>query len=36
MYLTLGLIVLIPLSVRIYRRLMIGRVRNQLRGKDGV
>ena len=35
MYLTIGLIVVVPLSVRVYRRLMIGRVRKQLRSKDG-
>lgn len=36
MYLTIGLIILIPMSVRIYRRLMIGRVRERLRRKDGL
>lgn len=35
MYLTIGLIILVPLSVRIYRRLMIGRIKEQLRTKDG-
>jgi len=33
MYLIIGLIVVIPVSVRIYRRLMIGRVKAQLRDK---
>lgn len=36
MYLTIGLIILIPMSVRIYRYLMIGRVKKQLRSKDSV
>lgn len=35
MYLTIGLIILIPVSVRIYRRLMIGRIKEQLRSKEG-
>lgn len=33
MYLTIGLIVVIPISVRIYRRMMIGRLKAQLRDK---
>jgi|GEM_PF-1594834 hypothetical protein len=33
MYLIIGLIFVIPISVRIYRRLMIGRVKAQLRDK---
>ncbi len=36
MYLTIALVVIIPISVRIYRRLAIGRLKAQLRGKDGV
>ena len=34
MYLTIGLSVVIPISVRIYRRLLIGRLKAQLREKD--
>ena len=34
MYLIIGLIFVIPISVRIYRRLMIGRIKAQLRDKD--
>lgn len=33
MYLTIGLIVVIPISVRIYRRMMLGRLKAQLRDK---
>ncbi len=33
MYLTMVLVVVIPLSVRIYRRLTIGRLKAQLRDK---
>lgn len=33
MYLTIGLIFVIPLSVRIYRRIMLGRLKAQLRDK---
>ena len=33
MYLTIGLIVVIPVSVRIYRRMMLGRLKEQLRDK---
>lgn len=33
MYLTIGLIVVIPVSVRIYRRMMLGRLKAQLRDK---
>lgn len=33
MYLTIGLIVVIPISVRIYRWIMIGRLKAQLRDK---
>ena len=33
MYLTIGLIFVIPISVRIYRRMMIGRLKEQLRDK---
>jgi hypothetical protein len=36
MYLTIGLIILVPMSVRIYRYLMISRVRKQLRSRDSV
>jgi hypothetical protein len=36
MYLTIALVVVIPISVRIYRRLSIGRLKAQLRGKDGI
>lgn len=35
MYLTIGLIFLIPISVRIYRRLQIGRLKAQLKEKNG-
>lgn len=31
MYLTIGLIIIIPISVRIYRRLVIGRLKAQLK-----
>jgi hypothetical protein len=34
MYLTIGLIILIPISVRIYRRLLISRLKAQLKDKD--
>lgn len=34
MYLTIGLIILIPISVRIHRRLQIGRLKAQLQEKD--
>ncbi|HEV8243586.1 MAG TPA: hypothetical protein VGQ07_06300 [Nitrospirales bacterium] len=33
MYLIIGLVFVIPISVRIYRRLMIGRVKAQLQDK---
>ena len=33
MYLTIGLIFVIPISVRIYRRIMLGRLKAQLRDK---
>ena len=33
MYLTIALIFVIPISVRIYRRLMLGRLKEQLRDK---
>jgi hypothetical protein len=33
MYLTMALVVVIPVSVRIYRRMMIGRLKEQLRDK---
>jgi len=36
MYLTIGLIIVIPISVRIYRRLVISRLKARLREKDGV
>lgn len=35
MYLTIGLIFVIPISVRIYRWIMIGRLKKQLRDKGG-
>lgn len=34
MYLIIGLVIIIPLSVRIYRRLALNRLRARLRGKD--
>jgi hypothetical protein len=33
MYLTIALIFVIPISVRIYRRMMLGRLKEQLRDK---
>ena len=33
MYLTIGLVFVIPFSVRIYRRMMLGRLKAQLRDK---
>ena len=33
MYLTIGLIFVIPISVRIYRKMMLGRLKAQLRDK---
>lgn len=33
MYLTMALVVVIPVSVRIYRRMMLGRLKEQLRDK---
>lgn len=33
MYLTMALVVVIPLSVRIYRRMMLGKLKAQLRDK---
>ena len=33
MYLTIALVFVIPISVRIYRRIMIGRLKEQLRDK---
>lgn len=33
MYLTMALVVVIPLSVRIYRRMMLGKLKAQLRNK---
>ncbi len=33
MYLTIGLVFVIPISVRIYRRMMLGRLKEQLRDK---
>ncbi len=33
MYLTIGLIFVIPISVRVYRRMTLGRLREQLRDK---
>lgn len=33
MYLTIGLIFVIPISVRVYRRMMMGRLKEQLRDK---
>jgi hypothetical protein len=33
MYLTIALIFVIPISVRIYRRIMLGRLKKQLRDK---
>jgi hypothetical protein len=35
MYLTNGLVIVIPISARIYRRLQIGRLKAQLKEKDG-
>jgi hypothetical protein len=34
LYLIIGLIIVIPISVRIYRRLTISRLKAQLKGKD--
>jgi hypothetical protein len=34
MYLIIGLVIVIPVSVRIYRWLLIGRLKAQLREKD--
>ncbi len=34
MYLTIGLVIVIPISVRIYRWLLIGRLKAQLHEKD--
>ena len=34
MYLTIGLVIVIPISVRIYRWLAIGRLKAQLHEKD--
>lgn len=34
MYLIIGLVIVIPISVRIYRWLLIGRLKAQLREKD--
>lgn len=33
MYLTIALVFVIPISVRIYRRMMIGRLKEQLKDK---
>lgn len=35
MYLIIGLVIVIPISARIYRRLQIGRLKAQLKEKDG-
>jgi len=34
MYLTIGLVIVIPISVRIYRWLLIGRLKARLQDKD--
>ncbi len=34
MYLTIGLVIVIPISVRIYRWLLIGRLKAKLQEKD--
>lgn len=34
MYLTIGLVIVIPISVRIYRWLLIGRLKARLQEKD--
>jgi len=36
MYLTIALVLVIPISVRLYRRMMIGRLKAKLREKDEV
>ena len=36
MYLTIGLVFVIPISVRIYRRMMLGRLKKQLRDKGNI
>jgi len=35
MYLTIGLVFVIPISVRLYRWIMLGRVKESLRDKGG-
>ncbi len=35
MYLTIGLVFVIPISVRIYRKITLGRLKAQLRDKGG-
>ena len=35
MYLIIGLVIVIPVSVRIYRWLLIGRLKARLQEKDG-